>query len=246
MGVQRLPAGGQHVDAGAAGQQRGDELGTGGEQVFAVVQDDQQRAIAQLVDQRLAAAGRGARIQPERLGHGVGHQQRLADCRQVDEPHAVGVRRAGPPRGLQRQPGLPAAAGPGEGEQPGAVDQPLDVGELALAPDEAGQRASGDNRCSPAACGRPRGGVAPLPAEPVSSSRNTADGLGVRVGAERVEQVVDQPLVARQRLGSPTQLGQHHHLGADGSLVQRIGLQRPGEDDQAPPPGRAAAPRTPA
>ena len=60
-------------------------------------------------------------VQPKRLRHCVGHQQRLADSREIDEPHSVGVRRTGSPRRLQRQPGLAAAAGSGKGEQSSPV-----------------------------------------------------------------------------------------------------------------------------
>ena len=139
VGMERLPTGGEHVDPGASGEQRGNELTTGREQVLAVVQHDQQRAAPQLVDQRLSTIGRRAGIQPERLRHRVGHQLRLADHREIDEPHTVGVRRTDSPRGLQRQPGLPAAAGPGQGEQSSPIDQSIDVDELSLPPDQAGQ-----------------------------------------------------------------------------------------------------------
>ena len=119
--------------------------------------------------------GRRAGIQPERLGHRVGHQQRLADRREVDEPHSVGVRRTDLLRGRQRQPGLAAAAGPGEGEQPGPADQPIDVDELTLAADEAGQRVWAGSRSR--RCRSLRRVVlvgASSAGDPVNSSRNSA------------------------------------------------------------------------
>ena len=53
MGMERLPAGGQHVDAWTSSEYGRDELSTGGEQMLTVVQHDQQGPMAQLVDQRL-------------------------------------------------------------------------------------------------------------------------------------------------------------------------------------------------
>ena len=198
--------------------------------MFAVVQHDQQRSAPQLIDEGLAAAGRGTGIQPQGLGDGVRDQQRLADGGEVDEPDPVRVLMTDLLRGRQRQPGLPGAAGAGERQQPGPTDQPFDVDQFTFASDEAGQRV---REVAARWCvGRVVLVGTLLGRRPGQQLAEQRGRLRVRVGPVRVEQVVDQPLVPGQRLGSPAGVGEHLHLLPDGSLVQRVGLERPGQDDE--------------
>ena len=200
--------------------------------MFAVVQHEEQRASPQLVDQRLHAAWCRAGIQPEDLGYGIGHQQRLPNGREVDEPDSVHVLRTNCLRGLQCQSGLAAAASPGEGEQASMAHQPLDVNELTLAPDEACQR--GWQITDGIVFAGHAGGLveALLGRRAGQQLAKQFHRPGVRVGPERVEEFVDQPLISCQCFRPPAHPSQHHHLRAHGSLVDGIGFERMGEDDQ--------------
>ena len=75
----------------------------------------------------------------EHVGDGLDDQGRLADRREFDEPDAVVVRADLRGGGLDREPGLARAAGPGQGQCPGAVQEPLDLVDLAFATDETAQ-----------------------------------------------------------------------------------------------------------
>src|SRR5262245_26314143 len=63
----------------------------------------------------------------------------ICDRREVDPPGAVEptVREAG--SGLNGEPGLAAAAGAGQGDQPLLAQESLDRGQLVAAADEAGE-----------------------------------------------------------------------------------------------------------
>ena len=137
------------------------------------------------------------------------------------------------PRGLQRQPGLAAAAGPGEGEQPGPAHQPLDVDELPLAPDEAGQRGwqvTDLDRLRRSL--RRAGGRRPRPASR-STARGTAPPSG-RPGRSRTRPAVRRPAAhsgPAPRIAGPcpasTTISARTAPSCSG-----IGFERPGEDDQ--------------
>ena len=124
------------------GQARSRALGqpcAGGDQVLAVVEEEQQvlglEKGRQGLDQRLA----GRLAHAKGRGDGLGHQRRVGERGQLDQPDAIRVARELGSRRLDRQPGLAAAAGAGQGEQPGGGEQSLDLGDLALASDEARQ-----------------------------------------------------------------------------------------------------------
>ena len=61
---------------------------------------------------------------------------RLAERCELHVPDAVGVAVDPVGRGLEREPRLAAAAGPGDGEQPRVVEQRVELRELGLTPDE--------------------------------------------------------------------------------------------------------------
>ena len=187
----------------------------------------------QLVDQRLAPVRPGARFQAERLGHHVRHQQRLADGDEIDEPHAVRVLRADPLGDLHRQPGLAAAAGSGEGEQPRAPEQPLRFGEFPFPADEAGHRGRQVSGRRSAALRAVRGCV--LLWSGGRAGQQFAEhrgGLLVGVRAECLQQVGAQPLVPGQRLRAAAARSQQRHQRADRTLVHGIRLEDPGQQQQ--------------
>ena len=106
--------------------------------MLAVVEHEQEARVADLAHERGDRVLLGAQVEPDRGGGLAGDQCRVADRGQLDEPRALRV----VPRGeLQREPRLAAAAGAGEREQPGVAQQPSELRQLALAPDEARQLA---------------------------------------------------------------------------------------------------------
>ena len=111
-----------------------------GQQVLEVVQDDQELPLAQLADQVLHQGPVPGVLQPDALGDRRGHQSRIPDGRQRHEVNAVRVV-AGHLRGQgDAQPGLAAAARPGQRDQVAALEQPFRLRQLAFPADEAGQR----------------------------------------------------------------------------------------------------------
>ncbi len=87
---QTVTARGEDPDAGGAAQQGGDEVGAGGQQVFAVVEDQEETAVAYVPDDRVERGARGERIgQTERLGGGREHQGGVVQIGEVDEADAV-------------------------------------------------------------------------------------------------------------------------------------------------------------
>ncbi len=84
----------------------------------------------------------GARQLPdvEDVGDLSIHRCSLRQSRKVDEEYAVGRLANGSARGFEGQPRLPDAAHAAERHEAARLQKPIDVGELALAADEAGDR----------------------------------------------------------------------------------------------------------
>jgi hypothetical protein len=137
--VQRHARGGEHADAGGAGEQRGDEVARGLGDVLAVVQEQQEGPVRE-------RAGHGLRrhvaADPQAQGgdDGVRHPRAVGDLGQRDQ------RRRRPALGevghdLDREPGLADAAGPGDGDQPLGGEQAAEVEGVPVAADERTARA---------------------------------------------------------------------------------------------------------
>ena len=95
---------------------------------------------AQLADQVLHQWPVPGILQPDALGDRRWHQPRIPDRRQRDEVHPVWVLR-GHLRGQRdAQPGLAAAARPGQRDQVAAPEQPFRLRQLVFPADKAGQR----------------------------------------------------------------------------------------------------------
>ena len=141
-------AGGEHPKTGTAGQQPGDQMGHGVDQVLAVVDQQEGFPAAELggEDGRLVVLRLPAGVEhrgsapPDRREHGRRDLRRFGDGREVDEPRAVAVVVLVAAGGLQREPGLSGAAGPEDGDEAAGGEQDADPGELVVAADEAGQR----------------------------------------------------------------------------------------------------------
>jgi len=95
--------------------------------------------IGQVLGQRGQRQPGGQVMHPQRAEHGLGHQQRVTDRGQRDQPGAAGEPASHVGGRAQRQPGLAGAAAAGQGHQPGGGQQALDLAQLAPASDEAGQ-----------------------------------------------------------------------------------------------------------
>ena len=123
----------------AAAEQGLGEVGDRLDQVLAVVEQEQLLAIADVTGEGDLRRPIGGEPGVQGLGDRGADQLGLAECRQLDQPDPVGEILRLLPGKLQRQPGLAAAAGPGQGEEPRVAQQRRDLGQLALAADEAGQ-----------------------------------------------------------------------------------------------------------
>jgi len=112
----------------------------GGQQVLEVVQDEQDLPLAQLADQVVHQGTVPGVLQPEALRDRGRHQPRVADRRQRHEEDAVRV--VAGHLGGQRdaEPGLAAAARPGQRDQAAGGQQPSGLRQLMFPADEAGQR----------------------------------------------------------------------------------------------------------
>ena len=136
---QRRAAADQDAQRTGLPQQPGHGRGAG-QQVLEVVQDEQDLPVVQLADQVIHQRPVPGVLQPEALGDRRRHQPRIPDGRQRHEVDAVRVvtRHLGGQR--DAQPGLAAAARPGQRDQIAACEQPSGQRQLAFPADEAGQR----------------------------------------------------------------------------------------------------------
>jgi hypothetical protein len=129
--TQRRPAGGQDLQVRADGQQVGHLIGRG-QDVFEVVEDEQDVAVEQdtfkPLQQRLVAPFSDT----QRLGDGGADQRRVVQPREVDEEHTVGEELDQRLGQRQRQAGLARAGRAGEGHQPHVIAQQHLAGELQL------------------------------------------------------------------------------------------------------------------
>ena len=119
--VERGAAGGQDLQRGTLGQQRGHQLPDRGQQVLAVVEQQQELRRAQVGDDgvgdRLIDAGRDA----QRGRDGRAHEARIGERREIDKDHAIGKLRGHVAGDGQGQPRLPDAAGTRQGQQRNGV-----------------------------------------------------------------------------------------------------------------------------
>ncbi len=137
--AERFAAGRERACSCARVQQLLGPAGAGLDEVLAVVEHDQQLAMAHEVEQRVEQRTARLLVHIEHAGHHARHKHRVGDRRQLDEPHAVlvcGLHRVGH---LERKTCLADAAGAGQRQQV-RVGQQLDHRrELGLASDQRGQ-----------------------------------------------------------------------------------------------------------
>ena len=133
-----LAAGGQDAQGGSGAQHVGDQLRCGGEQVLAVVDDEEHVRVAQVGEDQGARLGGGLIVEVERRQHRVGEQRRVLDVGQLDQPGASGT--AGTEVGAdpQREARLPNAAGPDQAHQASRGKLAAYLRDLLATPDEGG------------------------------------------------------------------------------------------------------------
>ena len=197
------PSGSRLVARTARSRHRDNTADTSGddrvEEVLAVVDQEQELPPGELVDEcgrRRPALGKR---QTQRRRHRRSHEVGLVDPRQLDEPDAVGI-----PVGvesarceLQGEPGLARAAGPDQGQQPGAVEHGVQLPQLAASPDESGRecREIVGNRSVRRRAAR-------------EQSQVQLAGLAGRSDTVLFLQPVPQTLVGNDRVGAPSGIGQ--------------------------------------
>lgn len=129
----------EDADAGRTVQQRGRQLRAGGQQMLAVVEDQEQSAVAQLLDQRVQGRLFGVVVQAERVGRGERDERRVVQAGEVREAHAVRERPLDPGGDPPGQPRLADAAGSGQRDQSCGGQQPPPFGQFVPPVDEAGR-----------------------------------------------------------------------------------------------------------
>jgi hypothetical protein len=106
--------------------------------VLAVVQHEQQVAIAQVLDHRLLDRQPVTLPYPERGGHRLAHRGAVGEWGQLAQPHPVREPGTVPLGHLQRQPGLADTAHPGESHQRRRAHRFGDPGDLVGTAHEGG------------------------------------------------------------------------------------------------------------
>ena len=92
--------------------------------------------VTEVFDHRVGEILTGRRPNPQSPGDLGGHERRVAHRSEIDEEHAVGMTVEPFPGDLEREPGLARAAGAGQREQAGAVQQVIDLHDLGRSADE--------------------------------------------------------------------------------------------------------------
>ncbi len=86
--------------------------------MLGIVEDNQQVAVADRVDQGVEHGPPGLLAHMEHAGHGVGHQLRVGQRGQLDQPHTIAGAVEHLRRDPQREPGLTDPARPYDRDQP--------------------------------------------------------------------------------------------------------------------------------
>ncbi len=107
-----------------------------GQQVFAVVEHQQQLPVAHIVDQRVDHRPPHVILDAQDRSHGLRHEALVGDRRQLNEPHTIRIFIDDVGGDLQRQPRLADPADSTECQEPRFLEGCLDFLLLALAANE--------------------------------------------------------------------------------------------------------------
>ena len=153
LDVEPLPRGRQELDVRGALDHLAQKPGALDE-MLEVVEHEQRRALAEVVEQlllRREAAVRAVDGELDRLGEGGREEVRRGDGGERDEVDAVRVAVDAARGGLEGEPGLARPARPDEREQAAVriLQQPVDLFELRRAADERRARRRAGSSCPP-------------------------------------------------------------------------------------------------
>jgi hypothetical protein len=219
--VQHRPAGHQHREPGRRAHQAGD-LRARPQDLLEVVEHQQEAPRPEVLPQPLARRRADASAADQGLRDRGGHLGGLGQRRQRDEARPVRERRPRAARGLDRQPGLPEAAGAGQRHQAHLLpaQQLLQPPHLRLPADERRRREGHVGRPVPLRsrrrCRRRRPRAEPLGEEQYQVVLDEAAELGGRgeglvrdavVGPDPVEEGREAGLAVGGRSLEVDQLG---------------------------------------
>ena len=134
--AEHLAAGGEDGQGRAGAEQPLGEVGRGGRQVLAVVQDEQQRCVAHMLGDCLRGVPPRAVGHAEAGGHRLADDGRIIDRGQLNPARAGREGRPGRAGRGQGQPGLPGPARARQREQPAARQAVQHILELTLPADQ--------------------------------------------------------------------------------------------------------------
>ena len=136
--AQRLTAGGEQHDVRAAPEESVRQLGARIDDVLAVIQQHQEAAPPDGVDEGVGRWPALVHWYAEHVGHGDRDEFRVLQGREVHEPYSVARAIQEPRCELEREPGLARATRASERHETRSCNQPAHLAELSLAADEAG------------------------------------------------------------------------------------------------------------
>jgi hypothetical protein len=137
---QWFAAGGQKAELRGVCQQLLRQLGTVGDQMLAIVQEQQQLSGLQMIEEGLEGRLLGRMRNAERPGEELRQKRRVTERGQLHQPDAIAIPVADRPGDVQGQPRLATATRAAERDEARAGQQAFGFCQLALAPDKARQR----------------------------------------------------------------------------------------------------------
>ena len=140
--AQRRSAGREHAQRRATIQQLGDQGRDRINQVFAVVEHQEDPLGGQLLDESVLRRSQGLVVDPETGGDRGCHQAFVPHGCELDEAHTRRIPIGEPGGQFHAEPGLPAARRPHEGHQPDAIEHPHQFAGVRVTTDEPSQQAT--------------------------------------------------------------------------------------------------------
>ena len=132
----------QDAEGGAAAQQAMGHVGSGGDEVLAVVEEQQELLRAQVVDDRVDRGLPGLLLDPQGAPDLGDEELRVAERRELDQPGAVAIAVEGIRGNLQFEARLAGATDTDQCDQATPHQQAPDLGQLPLASHERGDLGS--------------------------------------------------------------------------------------------------------
>lgn len=137
LDVQGLAAGGEHGEAGRCREDLAEQVGAGGAQMLARVEDQQHLLVDEPFAQGVDGHAQGVVGEPDGVGDGRDEQSVVVQRRQIGPPRAVAVSGRRLPGGADREPGLADATAAGERGQPVRGEGVFEPGKFGFPSDKA-------------------------------------------------------------------------------------------------------------